>query len=53
MFLHGGPGGGLLPGNRQYFDPSGYRVVLFDAGHSGSEPGTRSLLIEAANQFLA
>jgi proline iminopeptidase len=30
LFLHGGPGGGLLPDNRRFFDPSAYRIVLFD-----------------------
>jgi len=35
VFLHGGPGGGLLPDNRRYFDPSGYRVVLFDQRNCG------------------
>jgi len=30
VFLHGGPGGGIDPIYRQYFDPSRWRVVLFD-----------------------
>lgn len=30
VFLHGGPGGGLIPTYRQFFDPSAYHVVLFD-----------------------
>ena len=28
VFLHGGPGGGINPGQRRLFDPSRYRVVL-------------------------
>ena len=28
--LHGGPGGGLGPGRRRWFDPSRYRLVQFD-----------------------
>ena len=28
--LHGGPGGGCSPAMRRYFDPSVYRIVLFD-----------------------
>jgi len=37
VFLHGGPGGGLDPDYRRYFDPARWRVVLFDqrgCGHS-------------------
>jgi proline iminopeptidase len=30
LVLHGGPGGGCSPAMRRYFDPSAYRVVLFD-----------------------
>ena len=28
VFLHGGPGGGLTPVMRQFFDPERYRIVL-------------------------
>lgn len=37
VFLHGGPGGGVVPNHRRFFDPGAYRIVLFDqrgAGHS-------------------
>jgi proline iminopeptidase len=30
VVLHGGPGSGVGPGWRRYFDPAAYRVVLFD-----------------------
>ena len=30
VVLHGGPGGGCSPTMRRYFDPSVYRVILFD-----------------------
>lgn len=30
VYLHGGPGGGCNANFRRYFDPSAYRVVLFD-----------------------
>lgn len=30
VFVHGGPGGGTGAKQRQFFDPSRYRIVLFD-----------------------
>jgi proline iminopeptidase len=30
VVLHGGPGSGCAPGWRRYFDPTAYRIVLFD-----------------------
>ena len=30
VFLHGGPGGGLDPKMRRFFDPARYRIVLLD-----------------------
>lgn len=30
VFLHGGPGGGCDPKHRRFFDPSHYRIILFD-----------------------
>ncbi|MGF1591441.1 MAG: prolyl aminopeptidase [Pleurocapsa sp.] len=30
VFLHGGPGGGISPLYRQYFDPQQWRIVIFD-----------------------
>ncbi|MGH4007866.1 MAG: prolyl aminopeptidase, partial [Pseudonocardiaceae bacterium] len=30
VFVHGGPGGGTEPKQRRFFDPSAYRIVLFD-----------------------
>ena len=35
LFLHGGPGVGILPGYRRFFDPSFYRVVLPDQRGAG------------------
>ncbi|MEM7443789.1 MAG: prolyl aminopeptidase, partial [Pseudomonadota bacterium] len=28
VFLHGGPGVGISPGYRRFFDPDHYRVIL-------------------------
>ncbi len=30
VFLHGGPGGGVVPDHRRLFDPDRYRIILFD-----------------------
>ncbi len=35
IFLHGGPGGGIIPDSRRYFDPDFYRIVLFDQRGAG------------------
>jgi proline iminopeptidase len=45
LVLHGGPGSGCTPGVRRYFDPSAFRIALFDQRGCGrslphaSDPG--------------
>ncbi len=53
VFLHGGPGAGLSPQHRRFFDPEYYRVILFDQRGAGkSTPlgewhnNTTGLLVE-------
>ena len=63
LFLHGGPGAGLSPSHRRFFDPAYYRIVLFDQRGAGqSTPlgeyrhNTTPLLvadIEAIRKMLA
>ena len=43
VFLHGGPGGGVRPHYRQYFDPEAWRVVLFDQRGCGRSTPCASL----------
>ena len=43
VFLHGGPGGGIVPEYHRYFDPEIYRVVLFDQRGSGNSTPHASL----------
>jgi proline iminopeptidase len=43
VFLHGGPGGGIVEDYRRYFDPEAYRVVLFDQRGSGQSTPHASL----------
>ena len=39
LFLHGGPGVGISPGYRRFFDPDYYRIVLLDQRGAGrSQP---------------
>lgn len=35
VFVHGGPGGGVTPAYRKFFDPQHYRVILFDQRGAG------------------
>lgn len=58
LFLHGGPGAGLSPMHRQFFDPQRYRIVLFDQRGAGqSTPlgeyrnNTTQLLIDDIEQI--
>lgn len=30
LFLHGGPGAGASPAHRRFFDPTFYRIIVFD-----------------------
>lgn len=43
VFLHGGPGGGVSPDYRRYFNPETYRIVLFDQRGSGKSTPHASL----------
>jgi proline iminopeptidase len=43
VFLHGGPGGGIVPEYRQFHDPDAYRVVLFDQRGAGKSTPHASL----------
>ena len=36
VVLHGGPGGGVQPSYRRFFDPSRYHIVLFDQRGAGN-----------------
>jgi pimeloyl-ACP methyl ester carboxylesterase len=35
VFLHGGPGGGVDPKDRQFFNPEKYKIILFDQRGAG------------------
>lgn len=44
VFLHGGPGGGCSPEDRQFFDPEHYRIILFDQRGAGRSQPHASLV---------
>lgn len=53
VFLHGGPGAGASPQSRRFFDPTFYRIIVFDQRGAGrSKPhgemrhNTTPLLVE-------
>ena len=35
VFLHGGPGAGSTPRHRRFFDPSAYRIIVYDQRGAG------------------
>ena len=43
VFIHGGPGAGLVPEYRRFFDPAVYRVVLFEQRGCGRSTPHASL----------
>jgi proline iminopeptidase len=53
VFLHGGPGGGIEPFHRQFFDPEIYRIVLFDQRGSGRSTPHASLENNTTQDLVA
>ncbi|HQT81619.1 MAG: prolyl aminopeptidase [Ferrovum sp. 37-45-19] len=58
VFLHGGPGAGAGPMHRQFFDPTVYRIIIFDQRGAGrstplgeTRDNTTPLLIEDMEQL--
>lgn len=44
LFLHGGPGAGLVPDYRRFFDPQAFRVILFEQRGAGRSTPHASLV---------
>lgn len=44
LYLHGGPGGGCSKNHRRYFDPSKYRIILFDQRGCGRSSPSPSII---------
>jgi proline iminopeptidase len=43
VFLHGGPGGGIDPDHRRFFNPEKFRIILFDQRGAGKSTPHASL----------
>ncbi len=53
VFLHGGPGAGASPVHRQFFDPSHYRIVIFDQRGAGRSTPLGSLEANTTPDLVA
>lgn len=53
VFLHGGPGAGISPNSRRFFDPEKYRVILLDQRGSGKSRPFGSLENNTTDHLIA
>ena len=53
VFLHGGPGGGISPDHRRYFDPQFYRIVLYDQRGAGQSTPRAELTDNTTDHLVA
>ncbi|WP_150464718.1 prolyl aminopeptidase [Francisella sp. XLW-1] len=52
LFIHGGPGGGIQPSYRQYFNPDKYRVILVDQRGCGKSTPFAELRENATQDLI-
>ena len=50
IFRHGGPGGGIGPRDRRYFDPKVYRIILIDQRGAGQSKPAAELKASRFNK---
>lgn len=53
LFVHGGPGAGCSPFDRRFFDPTAFRVVLFDQRGAGRSRPSGELRDNTADHLVA
>jgi proline iminopeptidase len=53
LFLHGGPGAGINPKHRRFFDPAHYRVLLFDQRGAGRSQPHAELAENTTDHLIA
>jgi proline iminopeptidase len=52
LFLHGGPGAGSSPYHRRFFNPAGYRIVIFDQRGCGKSAPHAGLNLNTTQHLL-
>jgi proline iminopeptidase len=53
VFLHGGPGAGINPKHRRFFDPAHYRIILFDQRGAGRSQPHAEILENTTDHLIA
>lgn len=53
LFVHGGPGAGCASSHRQFFDPSKYRIILFDQRGCGRSTPHANLTANTTRHLVA
>ncbi len=53
LFIHGGPGGGSLPHHRRFYDPSFWRIVLYDQRGAGRSTPVADLTDNTTQHLVA
>lgn len=53
LFLHGGPGVGISPAYRQFFDPEHFRIILVDQRGSGRSTPHAEIKENTTNDIVA
>ncbi len=53
VFLHGGPGAGINPKHRRFFDPDFYRIILFDQRGAGKSRPRAELKENTTDHLIA
>jgi proline iminopeptidase len=53
LFLHGGPGAGSSPYHRRFFNPVGYRIVIFDQRGCGKSTPHAALTNNTSTHLVA
>lgn len=53
LFLHGGPGAGCSPYHRRFFNPAGFRIVIFDQRGCGKSTPHAALINNTTDHLVA